>query len=202
MSSRMATTKFLDISDKVLNYYMDSSKPVKAGYFVFSMPLSMEEIINLERYILSNPTVLKVVKVWAYNAKTLESVNGSPFPSIGKAAKYYHILDNRIVRHLDTDLATIHDGQWIYFFTKEISKEKRIALIKNMNKAGNVHQNVWVYKKLNGKYTLLDNNQPFKSKLKAAEALNISSPTVKKYLDTHSCFSEFYFFSSPQVQIP
>lgn len=71
--------------------------------------------------------------------------------------------------------------------------ENRSALINNMNKANYAHQKVWVYKKLNGKYTLLDNNQPFKSKLKAAGALDISPKTVKKYLDTHSCFNQFFF---------
>ncbi len=58
----MAGANFLDIPGKTLIYYLDSSKPVK-GYFVFSRSLSLEEILNLEQYNISNPTVSKVVKV-------------------------------------------------------------------------------------------------------------------------------------------
>ena len=77
--------------------------------------LSEEEINDLKSKIVTD-NYTKPVKVWAYNAKSLELVNSLPFPSIGKAAKYFHILENRIARHLDTKLATIHKGEWIYFF--------------------------------------------------------------------------------------
>jgi hypothetical protein len=46
---------------------------------VFSWPLSKEEIKNLKGNTITN-LYTKPVKVWAYNAKSLELVNGSAFP--------------------------------------------------------------------------------------------------------------------------
>jgi hypothetical protein len=54
---------------------------------------------------------------------------------------------------------------------------------------------IWVYKKLNDQYILLDDHQPFKSKAQMTKALKISHKTVTNKLDTHICYKEFYFFS-------
>ena len=74
----MEAANFLNVSGKVLRYYLDSNKPLQ-GYFVFSWPLSKEEIKNLKGNTITN-LYTKPVKVWAYNAKSLELVNGSAFP--------------------------------------------------------------------------------------------------------------------------
>lgn len=39
ISSRMETAKLLGIQGKTLIYYLDSSKPVQGGYFLFSRTL-------------------------------------------------------------------------------------------------------------------------------------------------------------------
>lgn len=48
---------------------------------------------------------------------------------------------------------------------------------------------------MGGQYCLLDNNQPFKSRLHAPKALKISYNTINKQLDTQTSYKELYFFS-------
>lgn len=57
----MEAANFLNVSGKVLRYYLDSNKPLQ-GYFVFSWPLSKEEIKNLKGNTITN-LYTKPVKV-------------------------------------------------------------------------------------------------------------------------------------------
>lgn len=50
-----------------------------------------------------------------------------------------------IARHLDTELATKKAGKFVYFFSKEISKEMCNKLKNNINKAIYASE-IWVYK--------------------------------------------------------
>ena len=55
---------------------------------------------------------------------------------------------------------------------------------------------IWVYKSVNDKFILLDNNKPsYNSKLKASKGLKISQETINKYLDTHKEYKGLYFYS-------
>ena len=52
------------------------------------------------------------------------------------------------------------------------------------------------YTKVKGnQLTLMNYNKPFKSKLQASIALNVSSKTISKYLDTNLFYKQLMFFS-------
>lgn len=118
--SKTKASKALGISRKVIDYFIDTGKAegVK-GTYLYSRPLIKKEIKDLlqdsENLQLGNK-----IKVWAYNAKTLELINNSPFSSLLDAANYFNV-DYRIIRrHLDTNKATMQNKTLVYFFKKEV----------------------------------------------------------------------------------
>lgn len=195
--SRGLAARFLDTTHNVVRYHMDcwKGKGFK-GYYLFSKPLADRELESLLELSLSSVDAPnKKVEVWAYCAQTLELINNSYFTSMQKAADYFKVMYTTIGKHLDTELATKQGGKWVYFFSKEISTELKDKLKNEIKKASNASTEVWVYKKLNGQYYLLDNNQPFNSKQQAYNTLKLSPKTINKLLDTHICHKELYFFS-------
>ena len=132
--------------------------------------------------------------VWAYKARTLKLINNLPFTSLQNCAEYFKVEYRAIKNNLDTELAVSKNGQLVYFFTSEISEAVKNKLLDNINKASHGTLEVWVYKKLNDQYTLLDKNQPFKSKLPPSKNLNINYKTINKYIDTNQCYNRLYFF--------
>lgn len=198
-SSREQAAKFLNTSHNAVRYYVDSlkSQGIK-GYHLFNKPLTSEELANLFELSKKKPLHLKV-SVWAYNAKTFELINNTPFTSMQKCAEYFNLDYRTILDKLDTELATQQNGQLLYFFTKEISCAIASKLFNSLNKAKNVKTEVWVYKKVADQYILIDEHQPFKTKLVAYSVLNISHKTIDKYIDTHTPNKEgLFFFSEKQ----
>nr|WPM94738.1 hypothetical protein [Ceratocystis fimbriata]WPM94791.1 hypothetical protein [Ceratocystis fimbriata] len=121
------------------------------------------------------------------------------FPSMQKAAGSFNLDYRSISNNLDTELATIQQGKWTYFFTNEISNETKNKLLNNLKKASNVTLEVpkggpvWVYKNLNGELVLFDENQPFKSRLQASKTLKMNHKTIIKH--TNVCYKDLYFYS-------
>ena len=58
------------------------------------------------------------IKVWAYNAETLEFINGSPFTSLLEAVNYFNVNYRIITRHLNTKLSSMQNKLLVYFFKK------------------------------------------------------------------------------------
>ena len=56
------------------------------------------------------------IKVWAYDATTLDLINNEPFPSISAAADSFNVNYRTINRHLDTKVATKQNKMSVYFF--------------------------------------------------------------------------------------
>ena len=55
---------------------------------------------------------------------------------------------------------------------------------------------LWIYKQINNKLVLINNNQPtFNSKYLAAKELKISHKTINKYLDTNKSYKDLFFYS-------
>lgn len=65
------------------------------------------------------------MKVWAYDAKTLDMINNEPFSSISVAADYFNVNYRRISRNLDTKKFTKQNNMFIYLFKKEINLDLR-----------------------------------------------------------------------------
>ena len=103
------------------------------------------------------------------------------FSSMKKAADYFNVDYRSILRHLDTNKATIKNNNLVLFFSKKLDleyiKEIKVENIKNET------IKLWIYKQINNKLVLIDNNQPtFNSKYLAAKVLKISHKTINKYL--------------------
>ena len=88
---------------------------------MFSNKLNIEEINNL----LKNLDSLKLgnkIKVWIYDAETLELVNNTPFASLQLAAEYLEVEYRSIKRHLDTKKPFLHK---VFLFSKELDLNAR-----------------------------------------------------------------------------
>jgi len=196
--SRGLAAKFLNTSHNVVRYFMDSWKGRGYnGYYLFSNPLNREGLESLLALYLSDSTPGKV-KVWAYCANTLELINNSFFNTLKEAGNFFDMKYTTIAKHLDTELPTKQGGRLIYLFSHEIDNEMRDQLKnKDITVISNTTTEIWVYKKSNGEFTLLDNNQPFKSRLEATKALKISHKTLTKKLNTYIPYNELYFFTFP-----
>ena len=130
-----------------MNYYLDSFKTEGfKGYSLFSKPLSNSEITYLCEFSSQQKAINSKVAVWAYNAKTLTLIKGSPFISMQKLAEYFDVSYRTIGSHLDTEISTNLNGQLVYLFSKEISVELKNELVNNLTKANNATTEVWVYK--------------------------------------------------------
>lgn len=200
--SRGLAASFLGTTHTMVRYYMDSWKGRGFnGYYLFSKLLTNKELESLFELYLSPVKVApregyKKVEIWVYCAETLELINNSPFTTLKDIFNYFSMrLYRDIARHLDTELATKKGGKLVYFFSKEICKDMYNKLKNDINKASHATSEIWVYKKLEGQYCLLNNNQPFKSKLQVSKALKIGNKTINKNLDTFTSYRELSFLS-------
>ena len=197
--SRRDAVEFLNTSASLVNSYLDSSNPKDLkGYYLFNNPLDSDQLNSLPELSKKLKTLTRsnLKSVWVYDAETMELINGTPFPSINKCTEYFKVDSRSIVNNMDTKLAVVKKGLIIYFFSNEISKELKHKLLGGLHLAPRVVTKIWVYKVLDGEYTLYDNNQPFSSKLQVYKQLAVASDTVSRYLDTHKGYKGLFFFSS------
>lgn len=91
--------------------------------------------------------------------------------------------DMTINKYLDT----WDDYKGYFFFSKAEDN-----ILNKITEAANKRKGIWVYKKFNDQSLLLD-NQPFK--WLSSKELKISHKNIDKFLDSHICYKELYFFS-------
>jgi hypothetical protein len=196
--SKTQASVSVGFSRNVITYFIDTWKAegVK-GTYLFSRPLEAKEVQNL---IESSHTLElgNKIKVWAYNAKTLELVNNSPFSSLLSAANHFKVNYRTITRHLDTKFASSQNKILVYFFTKEIDSILKSDLLKNINRAHYARTEIWVYRLDEHGVLNLIPHQPFKTKREAIRALKIHITVLNKYWDSSEIYKGFLIFSSPQ----
>ena len=144
--SKGQASNILGISRKVINYFIDTNKPegVK-GTYLFSKPLEESEIQSLKK-LSEDITLGNKIKVWAYDATTLDLINNEPFPSISDAADYFKVNYRTIKRHLDTKVATKQNKMSVYFFKMEINSDLKMELMKQVKKFHYARGEIWAYK--------------------------------------------------------
>ena len=77
-----------------------------------------------------------------------------------------------------------------------MTKLQKELLSNNIKKKVNVTVSIWVYKKVNDNFILINNNKPsYVSKLEASKDLKISPKTLSSYLDSNKEYKGFYFYS-------
>ncbi|PQE31508.1 LAGLIDADG endonuclease (mitochondrion) protein [Rutstroemia sp. NJR-2017a WRK4] len=102
------------------------------------------------------------------------------FHTFANTIDYFDVDYRSILNHLDTKLATIKGGKLVLLFSHELTKAEKESLLNNVQNAVNETVSVWVYKKVNNKFILLNNNKPtYISKLEASKQLNMSTKTIK-----------------------
>jgi|HigsolmetaGSP11D_1036233.scaffolds.fasta_scaffold05338_2 hypothetical protein len=153
--SKTQASNTLGISRYVISYFIDTNKPegVK-GTYLFSKPLEESEIQSLKK--LSEDIRLgNKIKVWAYDATTLDLINNEPFPSISDAADYFKVNYRTIKRHLDTKVATKQNKMSVYFFKMEINSDLKMELMKQAKKFHYARGEIWAYKLEEGKKKII-----------------------------------------------
>ena len=191
--SRGAVAKLLNVQHKTITYHIDNwIKGGINGNYLFSSELDSLELEKLME--MSWLRKFNKCEVWAYNASTLELLSDS-FTSMQKAADFFNVDYRSILIHLDTKIATRKGGNLVLLFSNQLTVQEKESL-NNIKKAINETTAVWVYKSVNDKLILLDENKPnYSSKLKASKQLKISSKTINKYLDSHKKYNGLYFYS-------
>lgn len=116
-----------------------------------------------------------------------------------KCAEFLKVDYRTIASNLDTKLAVIKNDMLVYLFSTEIDQEFKNELKGTTNKVNNVTTKIWVYRNIEGEFTLIDTNQPFSSKLQASINLNMSHKTISKFLDTYIPYKGLFFFSLPPM---
>jgi hypothetical protein len=148
------------------------SKPIIDLDFTFSQVKTLSSGLNLDSNIAK--------KVWVYEAKTLDSVKGSPFPSKMQASASIGVSRNVISYFMDTGKAEGVKGTYIFsrpLLEREITK---LQALSQTVKLGN-KQVVFAY---DAKRLELINNSPFASLELAAVYFKVNYRTISRHLDT------------------
>nr|NP_074959.1 orf699 [Podospora anserina] len=196
--SKTQASNILGISRNVINYFIDTKKAegIK-GTYLFSRPLEELEITSL-RKLSKDVTLGNKIKVYAYNAITLDLINNEPFSSLSDTADYFNVNYRTITRHLDTKFATKQNNMSVYFFKKVVDSNLKIELMKQTDKLRYTRSEIWVYKlDKQGKLILLP-DQPFKTKREAVRVLHMHHTVITKYMDTGTEYKGLLLYSTPQ----
>lgn len=192
--SREKVAKFLNVNTKSIRDHIDKSIIGGInGYYLFSKELNEIETQNFIKLSLQKRKY--EYTVWAYKAESLELVT-EPFNSLQKAAEYFNVDYRTILSNLDTKVATKRKGELVIFFSNKLNEDIKKHLLENIKIRPLRIFELWVYKNLDGKLILINNNQPtFVSKNQASKELGISNKTISKYLDTHKYYNNLLFYS-------
>lgn len=142
--SKEAAARFLNVQYRTITNHLD--KWIKGGingYYLFSKELNnieKEKLIEISSLRKSNNC-----EVWVYDANNLDTIYGTFF-SMQKAADHFYVDYRSILRHLDSNKATIKNDKLVLFFSKKLTIED-IKSIKVEN-IKNETVKLWIYKNL------------------------------------------------------
>jgi group I intron endonuclease len=160
------------------------SKPIKDFESTFNLVKDASKDLNLNSNI--------AIKVWAYNAKTLELIKGSPFPSKHQASVSIGINREVISYFIDTWKAEGVKGT--YLFSRQLSDEEIEKLIKSSESLQlGKKVEVWAY---NAKTLDLINDSPFSSLLHAADYFKVNYRTIRRSKYNKSRYEQRKYKSS------
>ena len=172
----------LNINVASISQYRDTSVSYRGKLFYTNPIVNFDEVFESSKKNTPSGLLNKVIatKVWAYDAKTLKPVIGSPFISKRKAAISLGISKRVVDYFLDKGKPEGVKGTYIYSRPLN-NKEIKILLQDSENLQLGNKIKVWVY---NAKTFKLINNSPFPSLVDAANYFNINYRTVTRHLDT------------------
>ena len=182
---------FLNVAARTITNHIN--KWIKGGIngsYLFSKELNKidkEKLIEVFSLRKTNNCA-----IWVYDANNLQLFYGT-FNSMQKAADHFNIDYRSILKHLDTN--KLKNDKLVLFYSKKLIledfKDIKIEKIKK-----NETIKLEIYKQINNKLVLINNNKPtFNSKYLAAKELNITNKTINKYLDTDKSYNDLFFYS-------
>lgn len=192
--SIIETNKGQNIARATISLYMDTNIPFKGKLYYSSLILNLKEkfdlVKNISNELKINSNIAK--EVWAYDAKTLELIKGSPFVSKSQASKVLNISRDVISYFIDSYKAEGIKGT--YLFSNQLNCEEIHKLLCNVDSLQlGYKKEVWVY---DAETLELVNNMPYASLKLAAEYLEVDYRTIKRHLDTKiSSSKKVYLFS-------
>lgn len=165
-------------------------------------------IIDFEKTFDNIKEILKEVKlylntpqtVWAYEAKTLVLVKGSPFSSKTLASSELGIRRNVINYFLDTGKPEGVKGTYLYSRPLNDKEIQNLLNISESISLGNKLE-VWAYE---AKTLNLINNAPFSSISAAANYFNVEYRTISRHLDTKVATNKnnlFVYFFKKEINL-
>lgn len=182
-SSLSEASRNLNINIASISQYKDTPIPFKGKLFYTQPILDFTQVFEASK--LNTPVTLTnevvAIKVWAYDAKTLELINNAPFESKIKASTLWVGISRTVIDYfIDTDKAEGVKGRYLY--TKPLINAEIIKL-RSMSEnlqLGN-KKIVWAY---DANTFNLINNKPFISLEEAAKYFNVNYRTITRHLDT------------------
>lgn len=193
---KQAIARFLNVQARTITNHI--CKWIKGGIngsYLFSKELNK---IDKEKLIeVSSLRKTNYCEKWVYDANNLQSIYGT-FNSMQKAADHFNVDYRSILKHLDTNKATLKNDKLVLFYSKKLTLEyiKDIKISEGASQTKNETIKLWIYKQINNKLVLINNNQPtFNSKYLAAKELKITNKTINKYLDTNKSYNDLFFYS-------
>jgi len=181
-SSLSEASRKLKINIASISQYKDTPIPFKGKLF-YTQPI-LDFIQVFEASKLNTPETLTnevlAIKVWAYDAKTLELINNAPFESKISTSKFLGISRAVIDYFIDTGKAEGVKGTYLYSKPLTNAEVKKLKSMSENLQLGN-KKKVWAY---DAKTLNLITNKPFISLEEAAKYFNINYRTVKRHLDT------------------
>ena len=180
-----------------LGVYLDTNVPFRNKLYYSKPIIDFELTFNLVKVVSKdlklNNNIAK--EVWAYHAKTLNLIIGSPFPSKYQASRFLGISWDVITYFIDTWKP--EGVKNTYLFSRQLNDKEVEKLIETTHPTVSGKKiKVWVYK---AKTLELIEDSPFSSLLAAAGYFNINPRTISRHLDTKKATNQnktlVYFFS-------
>lgn len=181
-NSLAETCKMEDISYNTLLLFRDTKIPFRGKLYLTNPILEFDSILeemnnNLKDITLRSSTAKKV---WVYDAKTLNQVEGSPFLSKHHASDLLGISRKVINYFIDTKKPEGIKGTYIFSAPINDLEIKSLKEISENITLGNKVE-VWAYKAENLE---LINGGSFSSIKEAANYFNVDYRTISRNLDT------------------
>ena len=164
----------------ILGIYLDTNVPFRNKLYISKPITDFELTFNLVKSVSKDLKLDSNIakEVWAYNAKTLNLITGSPFPSKTLASIILRINRNLITYYLDT-FKPAGSFKNIYLFSRQLNNKEVFQLLySTQTSVSGKKVKVWVY---NAKTLELIESSPFSSLLAAANYFNVNYRSISRH---------------------
>lgn len=181
-NSMAEASKIEKIAYNTLLLFRDTNVPFRGKLYYTKTIIDFNSILDQIKNNLKDVKIYSniAIKVWAYDAKTLTLLEGSPFQSKSQAANHIGISRDVVNYFLDTKKPEGVKGTYLFSRPLEYIEIESLKELSESITLGNKVK-VWAY---DAKILDLINNEPFFSISAAADYFNVNYRTISRNLDT------------------